>query len=136
MEERPDLTAVVVRGATWDEIERASNQLAKVLQEQEKMPLLIISSDMNHYEAEAENRRRDELAIEAMLTGDPKHLAEVCQKNSISMCGLVPAAIVMQALIFLGKKFRVELVSYENSAMRGGDKERVVGYAGMLIVPA
>jgi hypothetical protein len=136
MEERSDLTAVVVRGATWDEIERASNQLAKVLQEQEKMPLLIISSDMNHYEAEAENRRRDELAIEAMLTGDPKHLAEVCQKNSISMCGLVPAAIVMQALIFLGKKFRVELVSYENSAMRGGDKERVVGYAGMLIVPA
>jgi AmmeMemoRadiSam system protein B len=136
MEERPDLTAVVVRGATWDEIERASNQLAKVLQEQEKMPLLIISSDMNHYEAEAENRRRDELAIEAMLTGDPKHLAEVCQKNSISMCGLVPAAIVMQTLIFLGKNFRVELVSYENSAMRGGDKERVVGYAGMLIVPA
>jgi AmmeMemoRadiSam system protein B len=127
---------VVVRGATWDEIERASNQLAKVLQEQEKMPLLIISSDMNHYEAEAENRRRDELAIEAMLTGDPKHLAEVCQKNSISMCGLVPAAIVMQTLIFLGKNFRVELVSYENSAMRGGDKERVVGYAGMLIVPA
>jgi AmmeMemoRadiSam system protein B len=100
------------------------------------MPLLIISSDMNHYEAEAENRRRDELAIEAMLTGDPKHLAEVCQKNSISMCGLVPAAIVMQTLIFLGKKFRVELVSHENSAMRGGDKERVVGYAGMLIVPA
>jgi AmmeMemoRadiSam system protein B len=136
MEERSDLTAVVVRGATWDEIERASNQLAKVLQEQEKMPLLIISSDMNHYEAEAENRRRDELAIEAMLTGDPKHLAEVCQKNSISMCGLVPAAIVMQTLIFLGKNFRVELVSYENSAMRGGDKERVVGYAGMLIVPA
>jgi AmmeMemoRadiSam system radical SAM enzyme/AmmeMemoRadiSam system protein B/AmmeMemoRadiSam system protein A len=136
IEDRPTVTAVVVRGATWEEIERASSQLAHVLQSQEKMPLLVISSDMNHYEAEAENRRRDELAIEAMLTGDPKHLAEVCQKNSISMCGLVPAAIVMQTLIFLGKKFRVERVSYDNSASRGGDKERVVGYAGMLIVPA
>ena len=136
IEGRPSLTAVVVRGATWEEIERASSQLAKVLQKQEKMPLLVISSDMNHYAAEAENRRRDELAMEAMLTGDPKHLVEVCQKNSISMCGLVPAAIVMQTLIFLEKKFRVNRISYENSAMRGGDKERVVGYAGMLIVPA
>ncbi|MFN7448653.1 MAG: AmmeMemoRadiSam system radical SAM enzyme [Pirellula sp.] len=135
IEERPSLTAVVVRGATWEEIERVSSQLAKILEKQEKLPLLVISSDMNHYEAEAENRRRDELAMEAMLTGDPRHLTEVCQKNSISMCGLVPAAIVMQTLISLGKKFRVERVSYENSAMRGGDKERVVGYAGMLIVP-
>lgn len=100
------------------------------------MPLLVISSDLNHYEREPENRRRDELAIEAMLTGDPKHLAEVCQKNSISMCGLVPAAIVMQTLIALGKSFRVERISYENSAMHGGDKERVVGYGGVLIVPA
>nr|MCU0721481.1 AmmeMemoRadiSam system protein B [Pirellula sp.] len=134
-EDRPQLTAVVVRGATWEEIERASSQLAIVLAEQKTMPLLVISSDMNHYESEQENRRRDELAIEAMLSGDPKHLVEVCQKNAISMCGLVPAAIVMQTLISMGKKFRVERVSYENSAGRGGDKNRVVGYAGMMIVP-
>ena len=136
IEDRPSLTALVVRGATWDEILQASDQLAMVLKRQQSMPLLVISSDLNHYEREPENRRRDELAIEAMLTGDPKHLAEVCQKNSISMCGLVPAAIVMQTLIALGKSFRVERISYENSAMHGGDKERVVGYGGVLIVPA
>jgi AmmeMemoRadiSam system protein B len=132
---RPKITGIVFRGANWEEIERAGQQLAAVLKEQAELPLLVISSDLNHYQPEAENRRRDHLAIEAMMTGDPKHLVEVCRKNSISMCGLVPAAVVMQTLIALEKPFRVERVGYSNSADQGGDPNRVVGYAGMLILP-
>ncbi|MBU6239861.1 MAG: AmmeMemoRadiSam system radical SAM enzyme [Planctomycetes bacterium] len=132
---RPKITGIVFRGANWEEIERASQQLAAVLKQQAELPLLVISSDLNHYQPEAENRRRDHLAIEAMMNGDPKHLIDVCRKNSISMCGLVPAAVVMQTLIALEKPFRVEKVGYSNSADQGGDPNRVVGYAGMLILP-
>ena len=67
-----------------------------------------------------------------MLTGDPKRLIEVCKDNFISMCGLVPAAIVMQTLLNLGESFTAEEVSYDNSASNGGDSNRVVGYAGVV----
>ena len=72
--------------------------------------------------------------MDAMLTGDPKHLIEVCRENLISMCGLVPAALVMQTLINLGELFSVEEVAYDNSASQGGDPNRVVGYAGVVFV--
>ena len=132
LENRPKLVALALKSASWEEIMLASENLADVLRDLPERPLLVISSDMNHYSPEAENRRRDRLAVDAMLTGDPKHLIEVCGDNRISMCGLVPAAIIMQTLINLGESFAVEEVSYDNSASSGGDPNRVVGYAGMV----
>ena len=132
LENRPKLVALALKSASWEEIMLASENLADVLRDLPERPLLVISSDMNHYSPEAENRRRDRLAVDAMLTGDPKHLIEVCRDNRISMCGLVPAAIIMQTLINLGESFAVEEVSYDNSASSGGDPNRVVGYAGMV----
>ena len=115
-----------------EEIMLAAEQLADVLRDLPERPLLVISSDMNHYSPEAENRRRDRLAIDAILSGDPMQLLAVCNDNLISMCGLIPAAIVMQTLINLGESFTVEEVSYDNSASNGGDPNRVVGYAGVV----
>jgi AmmeMemoRadiSam system protein B len=129
--ERPKLVAVALKGASMEEIMHAADQLADVLRDLPEKPLLVISSDMNHFAPEAENRRRDRLAIDAMLTGDPVRLIEVCQNNSISMCGLVPAAIIMQTLIKLGQPFQVEEISYDNSGTLG-DPNRVVGYAGVI----
>jgi len=131
-EDRPKLVAIALKSASLEEIMLASDQLADVLRDLQERPLLVISSDLNHYAPEAENRRRDRLAIDAMLTGDPKRLIEVCKDNFISMCGLVPAAIIMQTLINLGESFTVEEVSYDNSASKGGDSNRVVGYAGVV----
>ena len=128
---RPKLVAIAIKNASIEEIMQAAEQLANVLRELPDRPLLVISSDMNHYEPEAENRRRDRLALDAMLTGDPTHLIETCRENSISMCGLVPAAIVMQTLINLGETFKVEEICYDNSASRG-NPNRVVGYAGVV----
>jgi AmmeMemoRadiSam system protein B len=86
---------------------------------------------MNHYAPEAENRRKDRMALDAMLSGDPKKLVDTCQDNAISMCGLIPAAIVMQTLIQLGKPFKIEEIGYDTSG-RQGNQERVVGYAGVV----
>lgn len=128
---RPKLVAIAIKNASIEEVMQVAEQLANVLRDLPDRPLLVISSDMNHYEPEAENRRRDRLAIDAMLTGDPKHLIETCRANFISMCGLVPAAIVMQTLINLGETFKVEEICYDNSALRG-NPDRVVGYAGVV----
>jgi AmmeMemoRadiSam system protein B len=66
-----------------------------------------------------------------MLRADAAGLYDVCQKESISMCGLGPAVVMLTALEKLGVK-QGELLKYATSGDVSGDRERVVGYAGML----
>ena len=96
-------------------------------------PLLVISSDMNHFAPEPENRRLDHMALDAMATGDPANLYHTCVENRISMCGFIPACIVMQALLRETPHLAPSLVDYCNSASTNGDTSRVVGYAGVLL---
>ena len=96
-------------------------------------PLLVISSDMNHYASDADTRRLDHLALESMQALDPARLFETVTQNRISMCGMFAAVIVMQALRQLDGLRRFELVGYTTSAEASGDTSRCVGYAGVLL---
>ena len=68
-----------------------------------------------------------------MATGDPANLYHTCVENRISMCGFIPACIVMQALLRETPHLAPSLVDYCNSASTNGDTSRVVGYAGVLL---
>jgi AmmeMemoRadiSam system radical SAM enzyme/AmmeMemoRadiSam system protein B/AmmeMemoRadiSam system protein A len=136
---RPDLQIVpiVLGPCTLDTVAPLAHELAAILRDAkargEDAPLLVISSDMNHFAAEAENRRRDMLALEAMKTGSPRQLYETCLQHDISMCGMLPAVTVMQALLEGTPAIHPRLVDYTTSAAASGDTSRVVGYAGMVI---
>jgi AmmeMemoRadiSam system protein B len=95
--------------------------------------LLLISSDMNHFASDAETRRLDALALSALERGDPDVLHETVTRHNISMCGVLPAVIVLETLRLLGRFRRAERVGYATTADTTGDKSRVVGYAGMLL---
>jgi AmmeMemoRadiSam system protein B len=84
---------------------------------------------MNHFATDQENRRKDRLALDALATGDPKQLLDTCRENAISMCGVVPAALVMQTLKELGIETKIQELSYDTSASVTQDPTRVVGYA-------
>jgi AmmeMemoRadiSam system protein B len=124
------IAAMVLADASWSEIQRAAVELAEVIRLQPVRPLLVVSSDLNHYAADAENRRRDALALEAIQRGDPEQLLAVCREQRISMCGVIPAALVMETLRQLGCDARWHLQRYATSADAGGDPRRVIGYAG------
>ena len=126
---KPKLVCIAMGNANWDEIQLAAKQLADVIRPHAEKVLFAISSDMNHFAEDQENRRRDRLALDALSTGDPKQLLDVCQSNGISMCGVVPAALVMQTLKELGMQTKIEQLSYDTSAGVTGDASRVVGYA-------
>ena len=126
---RPQIVCIALANSQWEDIEKAAKELAGVLADVEPRPLLVISSDMNHFADDAENRRRDKIAIETLATGDPKHLLETCRKESISMCGAEAAALVMQTLKELGEMPHIENLTYDTSATASGDAARVVGYA-------
>ncbi len=63
---------------------------------------------------------------------DPAHLLKTVVEHNISMCGVLPAVIVMETLRRLGGLQTVERVAYATSAEVSGDPSRVVGYAGVL----
>ena len=106
--------------------------LAEVLRERLDAVLFLISSDMNHFASDAQTRQLDELALTALESLDPDRLYATCRQHRISMCGMLPAAIVLSALRTLRALHRAERVEYATSADVSGDAQRVVGYAGML----
>ena len=62
--------------------------LAKVIAECGEPVLMVASSDMNHYEDDAETRVKDALAIEQVLAMHPKGLFQTVREQNISMCGV------------------------------------------------
>ena len=94
--------------ATYTECQQFAEGLATVLRALPEPPLLLISSDMNHFASDAATRRLDELALQCMERLDPEALYETCRSRHITMCGMIPAVIVLKTLRRLGKLQRVE----------------------------
>ncbi len=107
--------------------------LAKVIAECGEPVLIVASSDMNHYEDDAETRVKDALAIEQVLGLQPKGLFQTVRGQNISMCGYGPAVAMLTAALRLGAS-SAELVKYATSGDVSGDREHVVGYAGITVV--
>jgi MEMO1 family protein len=94
--------------------------------------LVVASSDMSHYVSAAAAREKDHRAIERILALDAKGLYDVVHRESISMCGIIPATVMLVAAKELGAT-RAELVRYGNSGEVNGDTRQVVGYAGIIV---
>ena len=95
--------------------------------------LIVASSDMNHFLSADETRRRDQLAIDAALALDPARLYRTVRDNDISMCGVIPAVVMLQAALERGAK-ECRLVRYGHSGEVNGDVSRVVGYAALRVI--
>ncbi len=126
------IVGITIGGGRPDQLNTFAEKLAEVIAEMDEPPLLIISSDMNHFATDAENRRLDGLALAELDNLDPDALYQTCTENHISMCGMRPAVIVLKTLAHLGKLTQSRRVAYATSADVSGEKSRVVGYAGML----
>ena len=107
--------------------------VARVVREEALPPLLIASSDMSHYEPEGVARKKDRMAIDRMLALDPEGLFRVVRTERISMCGVIPATVVLCASLSLGAT-SARLVKYSTSGDVSGDREQVVGYAGLAFL--
>jgi len=106
--------------------------IANVLATQSDRVLIIASSDMNHYENDAVTRVKDRRAIDQLLALEPLGLYDVVRDGEISMCGYGPAVIMLTAAKRLGAR-HAELLRYATSGDISGDKNMVVGYAGIAI---
>lgn len=121
---------VVLGTIRFDQLVEVGEGIARVLSDEKEEILVVTSSDMNHYEDDATTRRKDHKAIDAMLQLDARGLYQTCLEEEISMCGLGPAVAMLTAMQRLGAK-KAELVRYATSGDVMGDRDAVVGYAGM-----
>jgi MEMO1 family protein len=129
----PGFTFVPVALGTirFESLVSVGEALARVLADSNEDVLLLTTSDLNHYEDDATTRAKDHKAIEKLLALDPRGLYATCLDEEISMCGLGPAVTMLTALNALGVK-KSELVKYATSGDVSGDRDAVVGYAGMI----
>ncbi|MCB0322550.1 MAG: AmmeMemoRadiSam system radical SAM enzyme [Bdellovibrionales bacterium] len=127
------LLPLVLGPTSYANLELLATAIARLVEGSKLLPQFVVSSDMNHYAEEQENRRLDRMALDALLTGNPKLLYDVCTTHRISMCGMQPAVVVLATLEKILGRVEVELVDYCTSARTTGDTSRVVGYAGALL---
>ena len=106
--------------------------VAEVLMKLGERAMVIASSDMNHYENDSITRTKDRRAIEQVLALDPRGLYDTVREGSISMCGYAPATVMLTAAREMGAT-GAELVRYATSGDVSGDRDMVVGYAGIAV---
>jgi AmmeMemoRadiSam system protein B len=115
-----------------EECVEIGNTIADVVEEQNDRTLLVASSDMSHYEPQAQAERMDGMALEKIRKMDPAGLWHTVKSAHISMCGIIPVTVAMFAAIRLGAT-RADIVKYATSGDISGDYSSVVGYAGCII---
>ncbi len=131
---KPEITFVPIALGTgrYETLAALGKAIAEVVQEQNDRVLIIASSDMNHYENDRITRVKDYMALAPILALDPLGLFEVVTNEDISMCGFGPTVAMLTAARALGATY-TELVKYATSGDVSGDRDTVVGYAGVLV---
>jgi AmmeMemoRadiSam system protein B len=129
---RPDvaIAALCLSHLTFPDCQRVARVVASATRA--AGALLVASSDMSHYLPAEEARVLDARAIERMLALDAEGLFEVVHRERITMCGVIPATVMLLAAVARGAR-SAELVRYGHSGEVSGDDERVVGYAGIVV---
>jgi MEMO1 family protein len=116
----------------FENLEALGEAIAEVVAAQREQILIISSSDLNHYEPDSVTRVKDRKAIDRILALDPRGLYDVVMNENISMCGFGPTVAMLTACKRLGAT-SAELVKYATSGDVSGDRNMVVGYAGVLV---
>jgi AmmeMemoRadiSam system protein B len=131
----PDFSFVPIAVGTsrYEVLEGLGAAIAATLEETDDTVLVVASSDMNHYESDEITRIKDGRALDRILDLDPQGLYEVVTRHHVTMCGFGPAITMLTAAKLRGAT-RAELIRYATSGDISGDRDMVVGYAGVAVL--
>jgi len=107
--------------------------IARAVSEYGEEVLIVASSDMTHYEPAPLAREKDELALAELAALNPEGLLAVCRRHDITMCGVIPATVMLVAAKALGAGSS-RLLGYATSGEVNGDLRRVVAYAAVTVL--
>lgn len=126
------IVPLVLGFGTFPQLKEISQAIAKVIKSVNKKVVIVASSDMTHYQPQEVTEKQDHLALQPLLNLEAQKFYETVLNNNISMCGFIPAAVMILTSQTLGAK-KGELVMYTTSGETSGDYFQVVGYAGVIV---
>lgn len=132
LQPKVSIVPIALSHLSFDACQEIGRALVQGIQGYGKEVLLVASTDMTHYESQESAKAKDKLAIDQILGLDPRGLYETVARHRISMCGVIPTTIVLEACKALGAG-KAELVQYATSGDVTGDYAQVVGYAGFIV---
>ena len=127
-----NIVPITVITASLDTCRLVGEALADVIENLDYTVTIIASSDMTHFETDSAAREKDKKAIDMITAMDPEGLYNTVRDEGISMCGVIPATM----MLFAAKKMGAgesTLVKYMTSGEVSGDYNYVVGYAGVIV---
>lgn len=92
--------------------------------------LLLASTDFSHYVPASTAERLDRMAIDAILSRDPRQLYETVVGNDISMCGIAPTTALLAAVA--EEPIATRLLRWGHSGEAAPMRD-VVGYAALTL---
>ena len=126
------IVPILIGSAARKDLREIGAAIARTVHECGERVLLLASSDLNHYEDKETSNCKDKLALDAVVNLDEETLLRQVATHNISMCGVLPAYIVLVAAKALGAK-HAELLDYRTSGDVNGDYSAVVGYGAVVI---
>ncbi len=126
------IVPITVMGGSLEQLREVADSIASAITETGKDAVIIASSDMTHFESRENATKKDQLVIQKIIELDPEGMLRTVQEKNISMCGYIPASIMLMAAKKLSAK-KAELLKYTDSGEETGDTLQVVGYAGIIV---
>lgn len=126
------IVPITIMSATVDDCLDLAGGIAKAVRAVDYPVVVLASSDMSHYLPDKLARQKDKKAMDRIMALDPEGLYRTVQDERISMCGYLPATVMLFAAKLLGAG-SARLVRYMTSGEVSGDYDSVVGYAGFLV---
>src|SRR5271169_6845905 len=127
-----EFVPITVGTSNFEDLTALGDAIGDLLAALSEPALVVASSDMNHYESDSVTRVKDRRAIDQVLALDPRGLFDTVRLGNISMCGYGPATIMLTAARKMGAT-NAELIRYATSGDASGDRDMVVGYAGIAV---
>lgn len=98
----------------------------------DRSAVVIASTDFSHYESKASAQSKDMAAMERILDLDGPGLIRTVNQRSVTMCGAIGTAAMLEACRILGATTARKLAYYTSGDVTG-DTMQVVGYGALSV---
>ena len=126
------IVPICLKKINYSHCKKLSLAIVKSLKRTKKTALIVASSDMTHFESHEVALKKDKKALCKIENRDPQGLHEIVQQEKISMCGVNSITVMLLCSEQLGAK-KAEIIKYMTSGEINGNKNQVVGYAGVIV---
>ena len=126
------IVPVAIMSATYDDCLKLAEAVVAAIRSVDYPVTILASSDMSHFLSDKAARHKDQMALDMILRLDPKGLYDIVKQKRITMCGVLPATVMIIASMALGAG-SAKLLRYMTSGEVSGDYDSVVGYAGVVL---